>query len=188
MESKTGTSGRSLRIIRIARRLKHSQAILTLAVFHRSVVRAERRSASNIPVEFRMRRKRRLGSSSVEFALCLPFLVLVVTGTVETCSLIHLQETLKTASYEAARLAAQGPSERQAAIDRASQIVTSRGIVDVSVVFEPADLASVPVGGYITTTVRVETASQGQSALLLPRSVYGSEWLSAETTMVREKG
>lgn len=51
-----------------------------------------------------MRGRRRDGSASVELALCLPLFVLVVIGTVETCSLIHLQETLKTASYEAARL------------------------------------------------------------------------------------
>lgn len=127
----------------------------------------------------------RRGTASVELAVCLPLFVLVVMGTVETCSFIHLQESLNTASYEAARVAVMGAAKRQAAVDRATEVVSSRGIVGATVTFTPSDLASVPVGGYITATVRVEPSAQ--RTLLLPASILGSSQLTSETTMVKEK-
>ena len=132
------------------------------------------------------RRQCQKGTASVELTVCLPLFVLVVMGTVETCSFIHLQETLNTASYEAARLAALGPSKEQAAINRATEVVASRGITGASVVFSPSDLENVPVGGYITATVRVSPT--GQPSLLLPATILGSSPLSSATTMVKEKG
>lgn len=132
------------------------------------------------------RRQCRKGTASVELAVCLPLFVLVVMGTVETCSFIHLQETLNTASYEAARLAALGPTQRQAAINRAKEVVSSRGISGATVVFAPRDLDSVPVGGYITATVRANPADQ--QSLILPVSILGGGLLTSETTMVKEKG
>jgi Flp pilus assembly protein TadG len=133
-----------------------------------------------------MSNRKRRGAASVELALCLPLFVVVVFGAVELCSLIHLKETLKTASYEAARVAAKGSSFKQTAIDRATQIVSSRGITIESVTFEPSDLTTVAAGQYITATVSIDPSRQG-SALMLPTATLGRTSVSSKTTMVKEK-
>ena len=132
-----------------------------------------------------MYKRCRRGTASVELAICLPLFLLVVFGAVEACSLIHLKQSLKTASYEAARLAAKGSENEQAAIDRATQILSSRGMVLESVTFAPSDLAAVPAGGYVTATVNVDPANQGD-ALMLSTTILGTNTVSAATTMVKE--
>ena len=132
-----------------------------------------------------MYKRCRHGTASVELAICLPLFVLVVFGAVETCSLIHLKETLKTASYEAARLAAKGTDYEQAAVERATQIVTSRGVIAPSVTFQPTDLSTVAVGGYVTARVSVDPAAQ-DSTFMLPATILGSAAVSSTTTMVKE--
>ena len=43
------------------------------------------------------------GIAAVEFAVIAPVFFLILLGTIETCTMIFLQQSLKIAAYEAAR-------------------------------------------------------------------------------------
>ena len=47
-------------------------------------------------------RTKREGAAVVEFAVCLPLIVLIVLGTIEAGSLLFLKQTLVQAAYEGA--------------------------------------------------------------------------------------
>jgi len=128
-----------------------------------------------------MRRPKRRGSATVELTICLPLFVIVMTGAIETCSLIHLQDSLCVASYEAARLVAKGASNQVAASARAAAILEARGITDGKVTFEPTDLSSIPLGQPITVTVSIPT--KGHS---LPSQLLGEQELAGKTVAYKE--
>ena len=45
------------------------------------------------------------GAAAVEFAIVLPVFVLILLGSIETCTMIFLQQSLEMAAYEGARVA-----------------------------------------------------------------------------------
>jgi len=128
-----------------------------------------------------MRRRQRRGSATVELSICLPLFVIVMAGTIETCSLIHLSESLCVASYEAGRLIAKGEANQGDATTRATAILESRGINDGKVTFEPRDLSSVRLGEPITVTVSVP--SKGHS---LPSQFLGEQQIAGKTVVFKE--
>lgn len=131
---------------------------------------------------FTMRQPKRRGSATVELSICLPLFVIVMTGTIETCSLIHLRESLCVASYEAARVVAKGQSNEGQARTRATSILEARGIHDGNVTFEPPDLSSVRLGDPIT--VRVSIPSKGHS---LPSQFLGETEIVGKTVVFKER-
>ncbi|MSR32161.1 MAG: pilus assembly protein [Gemmataceae bacterium] len=60
------------------------------------------------PPHFGLRKSRRPGVAAVEFALCLPFMLILVFGLIEVGRLIQVQFHLANAAREGARLSAQG--------------------------------------------------------------------------------
>jgi Flp pilus assembly protein TadG len=48
--------------------------------------------------------RQRNGAAVVELAAVLPVFVLLLMGTIETCNMIFLQQSLKIAAYEGARI------------------------------------------------------------------------------------
>ena len=48
---------------------------------------------------------KRAGIAVVEFAVCLPILVLVVFGSIEACNAIYLKQAATASAYEAVRVA-----------------------------------------------------------------------------------
>lgn len=56
-------------------------------------------------VEKKPRQRRWRGAALVELAICLPVFFLITMGTIESCRMIYLRQSLKMAAYETARLA-----------------------------------------------------------------------------------
>ena len=129
------------------------------------------------------RRSSRRGAATVELCVCLPLFVIVVVGTVQSCTLIHLRESLCVASYEAARLVVKDEANRQQAVGRAGRILASRGISGSTVDIQPRDLTSINPGDPVTVTVSVSAASQSY----LPPQFFGRTMISGQTVMVKER-
>jgi len=126
-------------------------------------------------------RVKREGAAIVEFAVCLPLIVLIVLGTIEAGSLLFLKQTLVQAAYEGAKVAiASGDSEQVEAVVDA--VVDSRNLTDVSIQFTPSDLASVPAGETITITI----SAPGDANSLVSFGPFANQTVQASASMVRE--
>ena len=113
------------------------------------------------------RRRRRAGNrkavAAVEFAVCLPVLVLLVFGSIEASSFIFLKQSLSVASYEGAREAAKSNSTDADAVARAEAILNSRGVNDFEVRF-PEGVDGVERGKQIVCEVTAPTRTNSPLA------------------------
>lgn len=99
----------------------------------------------------------------MEFAVCLPVLVLLVFGSIEASSFIFLKQSLSVASYEGAREAAKSNSTDADAVARAEAILTSRGVNDFEVRF-PEGVDGVERGEQIVCEVSAPTRTNSPLA------------------------
>ena len=126
-------------------------------------------------------RPKREGAAVVEFAVCLPLIVLIVMGTIEAGSLLFLKQTLVQAAYEGAKVAiATGDSDQVETVVDA--VAASRNLTDVNIQFTPSDLASVPAGETITVTI----SAPGDSNSLIPFGPFRNQTVRTSASMVRE--
>ena len=119
---------------------------------------------------------KRGGVAAVEFAACLPLLMLLVFGSIEASSLIFLKQSLHVAAYETARAAVQPGTDASAASEAAIDILNSRGVVGFDLQFPGGDPSLVTRGSLIRVTA---TAASGVNSPLLgqflpPREVTTS--------------
>lgn len=94
-----------------------------------------RRSKPSLPRHSNTRPDRRRGVAAVEFAVCLPVIVLLVFGAIEASSFIFLKQSLSVASYEGIREASKNGSTLASATARAEAILNSRGVNNFNVDF-----------------------------------------------------
>jgi hypothetical protein len=120
----------------------------------------------------------RSGQATLELALCLPLLVVMVMGVIQVGLLVREQLQLELTVREAARAAARSTDPHATA----SEVIT-RMSDDPSMIIEVSLLPG-PVAGTEMVRVQVTTRSQISlpliGALLTPRSV------TATATMARE--
>lgn len=127
--------------------------------------------------------KSRAGSACIEMAICLPVMIVMLLGSIETADMVYLKEILKTAAYEGARKAT-APGQTSAAGQAAAQLLlTERGVTSGTVTVSPAVTTSTPTGTLITVTV---TAPLGANSILPPVVLQGITSVGAKVTMVRQ--
>ena len=126
-------------------------------------------------------RGNRAGAAVVEFAVCLPLIVLIVLGTIEAGSLLFLKQTLVQAAYEGAKVAIVNgdPDQVEAVVDA---VAASRNLTGVNVQFTPSDRASVPAGETITITI----SAPGDANSLIPFGPFRNQTVQTSASMVRE--
>ena len=123
----------------------------------------------------------RTGAAVVEFAVCLPVIVLIVLGTIEAGSLLFLQQTLIQAAYEGAKVAiVTGDADQvQAVVDA---VAAGRNLEGVEVTLTPSDIANLPAGEVLTITI----TAPGDSNSLIPFGPFENQIVQANASMVRE--
>jgi len=129
----------------------------------------------------RVSQKRR-GTAAVEFAICLPAIVLLFLGAIELASMTFLKESLAVASYEGARTAAQYNSETNDVIEKANSLLDIRDVVGATVTVNPADVSATNRGDLITVTV----SSPCNANALIPLQFLNDQLITVQSTMVRE--
>ena len=118
----------------------------------------------------------------VEFAVILPVFVILLMGTIETCTMIFLQQSLEIAAYESARVAIV-PSSDDFDVKLASQeILASRRVLNATVVVTPANFQNAAYGSFIRVDVSAPCSSNSVFAL----SFYGSKTLKGTVEMMKE--
>ncbi|QDS92009.1 TadE-like protein [Roseimaritima multifibrata] len=106
----------------------------------------------------------RRGAAAVEFAVCLPVLVLLVFGAIEGASFIFLKQSLNVAAYEGCREAIRNSAATAEATSRADAILVARNVNDATVRFIPADVTTVSRGEKIILEITAPTRTNSPLA------------------------
>lgn len=125
----------------------------------------------------------RKGAATVEFALCLPLILLLVFGAVEATDAIFLQQALTTAAYEGARAATVSTGTTATAQAAANAVLTARNITGATVTVSPGVTTSTAAGTNISVTVTT-TVSSSNSMTTANFAGFMGKSLSATVVMV----
>lgn len=104
------------------------------------------------------KRNRRRGAAAVEFAVCLPVLVLIVFGSIEASTMIFLKQTLNVAAYEATREAIRDGSSNADADTRARNILNARNVTGFDIRFVNGESFDAERGDEIVVEVTAPSA------------------------------
>lgn len=111
-----------------------------------------------------LRRSRRRGAAAVEFAVCLPILVLLIFGSIEASSMIFLKQSLNVAAYEAAREAIRNGRTNANAQAMAVNILGARGVVNFQVRFPSGESFDLARGSEVIAEVSAPSAANSAIA------------------------
>lgn len=121
-------------------------------------------------------RRNRGGAALVEFAVCLPVLLILVLGSMEATSAVFVRQALTTSAYEGIREATKVGGTSAEATSRAQTVLSARNIRGSSIRIIPNDVRNVARGEPITFEV---------SASFALNSPFFGNVISDRTTTVR---
>ncbi len=132
---------------------------------------------------FRRRVKRnRRGVAAVEFAVCLPMLVLLVFGSIEASSFIFLKQSLNVAAYEGIREAIRNGSSNATGSNRSVNILRARNVNDFIVTFPNGESSAADRGDEIVIEVSAPTSTNSP----LAGQYLTNRVLTARVVMLKE--
>lgn len=124
----------------------------------------------------------RRGAAIVEFAVCLPVIVLIVFGGIEAASMLFLRQTLVQASYEGIKTAVKPDGTSSAATASATAVCNGRNLRDVQIVVSPSNIESLNRGDIIEITV----TAPGDTNSVFPFGPFAGKDVTATAVMVKE--
>lgn len=116
----------------------------------------------------------RRGAATVEFAVCLPVIVILVLGSIEATSMIFLKQSLTVAAYEGGRTAIVPEATAADVQAVCEQILADRRVNNATINVIPADLDSIEPGEFIRVEVN---AACDDNAILSGRIFQGRDML-----------
>lgn len=126
--------------------------------------------------------RERPGVAAVEFAVCLPVLVLAVMGSIEACTMVFLKESLTVAAYEGSRVALQPAATEADVAARCQEVLTERGVLGGTVQVTPSDIIATPAGD----PVEVSVSAPCEANAVIPVWFYGGTIMSGSSTVMKE--
>ena len=119
---------------------------------------------------------KRKGAATVELAVCLPVLALLVFGSIEAASFIFLKQSLQVAAYEGVREAIRSDTTDVLAVGRARAILDSRVVRDANIQFPAGSVASIARGQQVVIEVSAPTRTN---------SPLAGQWVANRTLTAR---
>ncbi|MGD9632567.1 MAG: TadE/TadG family type IV pilus assembly protein [Pirellulales bacterium] len=120
--------------------------------------------------------------AAVEFAVCLPIIVLIVLSTIEACSMIFLKQTLAIAAYEGARTAIIPGATKSQVETACNQILADRGVSGATVTVTPTKFDTLPPGDFVDVTVSAPCNSNS----IVRNKFYKGRTLTSTASMMIE--
>lgn len=136
----------------------------------------------NLLIRRRPQQRLRCGAAVVEFAVCLPVLMLLILGSIEATSAVFLKQAITTAAYEGIREAIRPGSDAATSISRAVDVLNVRQIRNFTVSFTPVDIRNAARGQRITAVV---TAQLSANSPFMGR-VIADRTISVRSVMIKE--
>lgn len=131
---------------------------------------------------FRKRQSKRRAAAIVELAFVLPILFTLLFATIETCAMLHLQQTLEIAAYESARVSLIPTSQPNLVQETAERFFKNRNVNGGKITISPSNFDKLPIGTNIT--VRVTAPASGN--LPISPMFFAGKNLSASCSMMKE--
>ena len=134
------------------------------------------------------RQTRRGGYAAVELALCVPFLITVGFGAIETCNVIHLRTRMYSAAYDAVRLATRPTTSQKVAAtsaevtSRATTLLTQLGVANATVTLQPTDLSAATAQTPVTVTISAPLSKNSLTTYVLT----GTQNMTVQATLIME--
>ena len=128
-------------------------------------------------------RAMRHGVAVSELAVCMPVLVLIVLGTIESCAMLFLQQSLDIAAYEGARMALVPKAKAANVTYQCELILKDRGVNDATAKVTPVDFGRASEGSWL----RVETSAPFNSNSLVGGWIFSGRTSTASVQMMKEQ-
>lgn len=130
----------------------------------------------------------RRGVAAVELALCLPLLMALAFGMIETSNLVHLRTRMYSAAYESARLATRPATASNAAATSAAvtsyctTVLQQLGVKGATVTLSPGNLSTIVPQQLVTVTISAPLNQNSFTSLI----VNSTQTITAQATLIVE--
>ncbi|MDP8245602.1 MAG: TadE/TadG family type IV pilus assembly protein [Candidatus Hinthialibacter antarcticus] len=124
------------------------------------------------------------GSATVEFALVLPILMLMLFGIIEFGRVLSVQHLLNTAVREGARMAALPGADNATVIAKVNEVLSGAGVSYDGLQLTPADVSSASRNDPVTVRVQVNYESVAWVGGIVPG--FGGTQLQGVVVMRKE--
>ena len=104
--------------------------------------------------------------------------ILVFVATIDVCGMFHVQQSLKVAAYEGARVGIVPNSKAENIEFQCQTILDAQGVEDYTITMSTSDPSTLEIGDYFTVTVDVNFDSNAFGA-----GLYGGKVLSKSVTL-----
>jgi Flp pilus assembly protein TadG len=120
--------------------------------------------------------------ATVELAISLPVLLMLVVGAIEGANFIFLKQSITVAAYESAHIACQAGGTSDEARSRAQQILDARTIEGSDITFDPPAVEDAQRGELVAVTVSAP-ASANSIGL---RRFFSTQTVTATVNMLKD--
>jgi len=127
-------------------------------------------------------RRKRHGAAVVEFAVCLPLIVLIVFGGIEAANMLFLRQTLVQAAYEGVKTGVKVSGSSASATASAQAVCDGRNLNNVTITLTPSDVTSIQRGELFEVMV----SAPGDDNSLFPFGPFAGKNVTASAVMVKE--
>lgn len=118
----------------------------------------------------------------VEFAVCMPVIVLVVFASLEGANMLFVRQATVQAAYEATKFASRRDGTSERAERLATDVLAARRINNPSITFVTGDPQSTPSGSDVTIRVSVNSNDR----LITGLRIFSNRQIEAVATMQKE--
>ena len=126
--------------------------------------------------------RQRTGGALVEFAVCLPLMVLLIFASLEGANLLFVRQAVVQAAYEAAKSVAKPDGTVANARLLGEQVLVARNLGQHQITFIPSDAETAPRGTPVTVQVEVNSNSRD----ILGIGPFRNLVIQAEAVMAKE--
>lgn len=128
------------------------------------------------------RTQSRRGAAAVEFAVCLPVVLLVVFGSIQAASMLFLRQATIQAAYEGVRVAVVGTGTDDRVREAAQAVLDGRQLTGVTIDIQPGNVDTLEPG----TIIEVTVSAPSDENTLFPFGLFTGTIVSADAVMVKE--
>ena len=126
--------------------------------------------------------RNRKGAAIVELAVCLPVLILIILGSIESCNYIFLKQALTEAAYQGALTAIKPAATDSDVRNSIQDILDARNISSTTITIANNQYAILSSGDEFDITISAQTSTNR----VVPHVVAGLNSVDATTTAIKQ--